>query len=307
MMKIISSPISNMPKIVAGIGFFDGVHLGHQSLINEIKSMATEEGTASAVVTFRRHPRSVLSSEYRPQLLNSFNEKMSYLSSTGIDYVVALDFDLAMSKMTGYEFIKYLRDKYNLSGLYIGYDHRFGHNRSEGYDDYFRYGEELGVNIYKAGVALAGTTPISSSAIRRFLKEGNISVVNQMLSYRYSLSGKVVSGYGVGRTIGFKTANIEVEDMEKLIPSNGVYAVYVKTIDGVVRKGMMNIGNRPTVHDNIERSIEVHIIDFEGELYESNIEVFFEKFMRPERKMSGIEELKLQLKEDRESAKQILK
>lgn len=296
-----------MPKIVAGIGFFDGVHLGHQSLINEIKSMATEEGTASAVVTFRRHPRSVLSSEYRPQLLNSFNEKMSYLSSTGIDYVVALDFDLAMSKMTGYEFIKYLRDKYNLSGLYIGYDHRFGHNRSEGYDDYFRYGEELGVNIYKAGVALAGTTPISSSAIRRFLKEGNISVVNQMLSYRYSLSGKVVSGYGVGRTIGFKTANIEVEDMEKLIPSNGVYAVYVKTIDGVVRKGMMNIGNRPTVHDNIERSIEVHIIDFEGELYESNIEVFFEKFMRPERKMSGIEELKLQLKEDRESAKQILK
>lgn len=307
MMKIISSPISNMPKIVAGIGFFDGVHLGHQSLINEIKSMATEEGTASAVVTFRRHPRSVLSSEYRPQLLNSFNEKISYLSSTGIDYVVALDFDLAMSKMTGYEFIKYLRDKYNLSGLYIGYDHRFGHNRSEGYDDYFRYGEELGVNIYKAGVALAGTTPISSSAIRRFLKEGNISVVNQMLSYRYSLSGKVVSGYGVGRTIGFKTANIEVEDMEKLIPSNGVYAVYVKTIDGVVRKGMMNIGNRPTVHDNIERSIEVHIIDFEGELYESNIEVFFEKFMRPERKMSGIEELKLQLKEDRESAKQILK
>lgn len=296
-----------MPKIVAGIGFFDGVHLGHQSLINEIKSMATEEGTASAVVTFRRHPRSVLSSEYRPQLLNSFNEKISYLSSTGIDYVVALDFDLAMSKMTGYEFIKYLRDKYNLSGLYIGYDHRFGHNRSEGYDDYFRYGEELGVNIYKAGVALAGTTPISSSAIRRFLKEGNISVVNQMLSYRYSLSGKVVSGYGVGRTIGFKTANIEVEDMEKLIPSNGVYAVYVKTIDGVVRKGMMNIGNRPTVHDNIERSIEVHIIDFEGELYESNIEVFFEKFMRPERKMSGIEELKLQLKEDRESAKQILK
>ena len=296
-----------MPKIVAGIGFFDGVHLGHQSLINEIKSMATEEGTASAVVTFRRHPRSVLSSEYRPQLLNSFNEKMSYLSSTGIDYVVALDFDLAMSKMTGYEFIKYLRDKYNLSGLYIGYDHRFGHNRSEGYDDYFRYGEELGVNIYKAGVALAGTTPISSSAIRRFLKEGNISVVNQMLSYRYSLSGKVVSGYGVGRTIGFKTANIEVEDMEKLIPSNGVYAVYVKTIDGVVRKGMMNIGNRPTVHDNIERSIEVHIIDFEGELYESNIEVFFEKFMRPERKMSGIEELKLQLKEDRESAEQILK
>ena len=128
-----------------------------------------------------------------------------------------------------------------------------------------------------------------------------------MLTYRYSLSGKVVSGYGVGRTIGFKTANIEVEDLDKLIPGNGVYAVYVKTADGVMHKGMMNIGNRPTVHDNIERSIEVHILDFDGELYESNIEIFFEKFLRPERKMSGLEELKSQLAKDREMVKKILK
>lgn len=306
-MEIITTPIKNSPKIIAGIGFFDGVHIGHQSLINELKYTAAEEGVSSALVTFRRHPRSVLNSEYRPQLLNLFSEKINHLSKTGIDYVVALDFDIAMSKMSSYDFIKFLRDKFNLVGLYIGYDHRFGHNRSDGFEDYKRYGEELGVKIFKAGVALAGTTPISSSVIRRFLKEGNISVVNQMLSYRYSLSGKVVSGYGVGRTIGFKTANIEIEDLDKLIPGNGVYAVYVKTADGEVRKGMMNIGNRPTVHDNIERAIEVHIIDFEGELYGNNIEILFENYMRPERKMSGIEELKLQLKEDRELAKQILK
>ena len=306
-MKIISAPTSNLPKLVAGIGFFDGVHLGHQSLINELKRSAAEAGISSAVVTFRRHPRSVLNSEYRPQLINLFNEKIQHLSDTGIDYVIALDFDIAMSKMSSYEFIKFLRDKFNLAGLYIGYDHRFGHNRSDGFEDYKRYGKELGVEIYKAGVALAGTTPISSSVIRRFLKEGDVSVVNEMLTYRYSLSGKVVSGYGVGRTIGFKTANIEVEDLDKLIPGNGVYAVYVKTADGVMHKGMMNIGNRPTVHDNVERAIEVHILDFDGELYENNIEIFFEKFMRPERKMSGLDELKSQLSKDRDMAREILK
>lgn len=307
MMKIVSSPTSNLPKLVAGIGFFDGVHLGHQSLIRDLKITAAEAGMSSAVVTFRRHPRCVLNSEYRPQLINMFNEKMQHLSNTGIDYVIALDFDIAMSRMSSYEFIKFLRDKFNLAGLYIGYDHRFGHNRSDGFEDYQRYGKELGVEIYKAGVALAGTTPISSSVIRRFLKEGDVSVVKDMLTYSYSLTGKVVSGYGVGRTIGFKTANIEVEDLDKLIPGNGVYAVYVKTEDGAMHKGMMNIGNRPTVHDNIERSIEVHILDFDGELYESNIEIFFEKFMRSERKMSGIEELKSQVSKDREMAKQILK
>ena len=306
-MKIISAPTSNLPKLVAGLGFFDGVHLGHQSLINELKRSAAEAGISSAVVTFRRHPRSVLNSEYRPQLINLFNEKMQHLSDTGIDYVIALDFDIAMSKMSSYEFIKFLRDKFNLAGLYIGYDHRFGHNRSDGFEDYKRYGKELGVEIYKAGVALAGTTPISSSVIRRFLKEGDVSVVNEMLTYRYSLSGKVVSGYGVGRTIGFKTANIEVEDLDKLIPGNGVYAVYVKTADGVMHKGMMNIGNRPTVHDNVERAIEVHILDFDGELYENNIEIFFEKFMRPERKMSGLDELKSQLSKDEAMAREILK
>ena len=306
-MKIISAPTSNLPKLVAGIGFFDGVHLGHQSLINDLKRSAAEAGISSAVVTFRRHPRSVLNSEYRPQLINLFNEKMQHLSDTGIDYVIALDFDIAMSKMSSYEFIKFLRDKFNLAGLYIGYDHRFGHNRSDGFEDYKRYGKELGVEIYKAGVALAGTTPISSSVIRRFLKEGDVSVVNEMLTYRYSLSGKVVSGYGVGRTIGFKTANIEVEDLDKLIPGNGVYAVYVKTADGVMHKGMMNIGNRPTVHDNVERAIEVHILDFDGELYENNIEIFFEKFMRPERKMNGLDELKSQLSKDEAMAREILK
>ncbi|MBP3354183.1 MAG: bifunctional riboflavin kinase/FAD synthetase [Bacteroidales bacterium] len=306
-MKVISAPIPNSPKITAGIGFFDGVHIGHQSLINSIKSTAQTNNTASAVVTFRRHPRTVLSSDYRPQLLNDFEEKLQHLEETGIDYVIALDFDTKMSEMSGYDFIAYLKEKFNLVGLYIGYDHRFGHNRSDSFEDYVRYGKQLGVDIYKADATLIGSTPISSSAIRRFLKEGDLDKVNQMLSYKYKLSGKVVAGYGVGRTIGFRTANIEIDNLDKLIPGNGAYAVYVKTPDGILRKGMMNIGNRPTVHDNTERSIEVNIFDFDGELYENIIDIFLVKFLRPERKMNSIDELKEQLQHDKEEAYAILK
>lgn len=306
-MKVISAPIPNSPKIIAGIGFFDGVHIGHQSLINSIKSTAQTNNTASAVVTFRRHPRTVLSSDYRPQLLNDFEEKLQHLEETGIDYVIALDFDTKMSEMSGYDFIAYLKEKFNLVGLYIGYDHRFGHNRSDSFEDYVRYGKQLGVDIYKADATLIGSTPISSSAIRRFLKEGDLDKVNQMLSYKYKLSGKVVAGYGVGRTIGFRTANIEIDNLDKLIPGNGAYAVYVKTPDGILRKGMMNIGNRPTVHDNTERSIEVNIFDFDGELYENIIDIFLVKFLRPERKMNSIDELKEQLQHDKEEAYAILK
>lgn len=306
-MKVISAPLPNSPKITAGIGFFDGVHIGHQSLINSIKSTAEINNTASAVVTFRKHPRTVLSSDYRPQLLNDFEEKLQHLEETGIDYVIALDFDTKMSEMRGYDFIAYLKEKFNLVGLYIGYDHRFGHNRSDSFEDYVRYGVQLGVNIYKANAALIGSTPISSSAIRRFLKEGDLDKVNQMLSYRYKLSGKVVTGYGVGRTIGFKTANIEIDNLDKLIPGNGAYAVYVRTPDGILRKGMMNIGNRPTVHDNTERSIEVNIFDFDEELYENIIDIFLVKFLRPERKMNSIDELKEQLQQDKEESCIILK
>lgn len=306
-MKVISAPLPNSPKITAGIGFFDGVHIGHQSLINGIKSTAKTNNTASAVVTFRRHPRTVLSSDYRPQLLNDFEEKLQHLEETGIDYVIALDFDTKMSEMSGYDFIAYLKEKFNLVGLYIGYDHRFGHNRSDSFEDYVRYGQQLGVDIYKADAILIGSTPISSSAIRRFLKEGDLDKVNQMLSYKYKLSGKVVAGYGVGRTIGFRTANVEIDNLDKLIPGNGAYAVYVKTPDGILRKGMMNIGNRPTVHDNTERSIEVNIFDYDGELYENIIDIFLVKFLRPERKMNSIDELKEQLQHDKEEAYVILK
>lgn len=301
-MKTLFAPLSGLPGVVAGIGFFDGVHMGHRALITEIRDKARQKGCASAVVTFRCHPREVLHSDYRPVLINTFEERMQLLSEAGIDYAIVLDFDARMSEMTSRDFMIYLRDHYNLKALYIGYDHRFGHNRSEGFDDYLRHGSEVGVEICRSEAVYLGSVPVSSSAVRRFLQEGDVEHAAQMLSYNYFLSGKVVSGFGIGRKIGFRTANIEVEEIHKLIPGNGVYAVYATLPDKTVKKGMLNIGNRPTVHESTERFVEVHIFDYEGDLYDKTITISFVRYIREERKMPDIEKLKKQLEEDREKA-----
>lgn len=306
-MKTLFAPHSGLPGIVAGIGFFDGVHSGHRALISEIRDKAAEKKCASAVVTFRNHPRQVLHSDYRPVLINTFEERMQLLSETGIDYAIVLDFDARMSEMTSLGFMLYLRDHYSLKGLFIGYDHRFGHNRSEGFADYLRHGAEVGVEVYNSSPVYAGSVPVSSSAVRRFLQECDVEHAAQMLAYRYFLSGKVVSGYGIGRKLGFRTANIEVEDMHKLIPGNGVYAVYVTLPDGTEKKGMLNIGRRPTVHNSNERFVEVHIFDYDGNLYGTTLTVSFAGYLRPERKMADMEMLKKQLEEDREKALAVLR
>lgn len=305
-MKTLFAPNSKLPGIVAGIGFFDGVHSGHRALISEISKKACEEKLAPAVVTFRNHPREVLHGDYRPVLINTFEERMQLLSETGIEYAIVLDFDTRMSQMTSLEFILYLRDHYNLKALYVGYDHRFGHNRSEGFADYVRHGKEAGVEIYRASATFLGSVPVSSSAIRRFLQEGDVEHAAQMLTYNYFLSGKVVSGYGIGRKIGFRTANMEIEDNHKLIPGNGVYAVYVTLPDRTVKKGMLNIGSRPTIHNSTERFVEAHIFDYDGNLYDATITVSFARYIREERKMPDIEALKSQLEKDRAIALELL-
>ncbi|MEG2164252.1 MAG: bifunctional riboflavin kinase/FAD synthetase [Bacteroidales bacterium] len=305
-MLTIFSPSAKLPGITAAIGFFDGVHLGHRALISAVISEAKRVGNASAIVTFRSHPRVVLHSDYRPQFINSFDEKIALLQETGLDYAIVLDFDERMSLMTGGEFIAFLKDGYNLKGLYIGYDHRFGHRRSECFEDYVVYGRNLGVAVYRADAVLIGSVPISSSAIRRFLLDGDLLHAELMLSYRYFLSGRVVTGYGVGRKIGFRTANIEVEDMDKLIPCNGVYAVCVTTVDGVGHKGMLNIGNRPTVHNSDERIIETHIFDFDADIYDTVIRVVFVAYLREERKMGSLKALQHQLALDRLAAMAVL-
>lgn len=292
--------------IVATIGFFDGVHLGHRYLIKQVTDEASNQNLRSAVITFPIHPRKVLHKDYQPALLCGFDEKIERLTSTDIDYCICLDFTIEISKMSAYQFMKeILKDRFNVSTLVIGYDHRFGHNREDGFADYKRYGEELGINVVEAK-ELPSDDHVSSSHIRRLLGEGNVTKAAELLSYNYTISGKIVEGFKVGRTIGFPTANIEVWETYKVIPSFGVYAVYVH-VEGSRYEGMLYIGKRPTLHNGDNISIEVNLLDFDGDLYNKELTAEFLEFMRPDIKFSDLETLKEQIRKDKENVVAYLK
>ncbi|MFR0835490.1 MAG: bifunctional riboflavin kinase/FAD synthetase [Barnesiella sp.] len=302
-MKIIDSiqKISESSS-VAAIGFFDGVHQGHRALINSVRQEAERANNTSAIVTFRTHPRQVLNSDCRFSLLTTTDEKLELLEKTGIDYAIVLDFTPEMSLLSAREFLQLLKENYNIQALFIGYDHRFGHNRKEGFEDYTAYGKELGVQIFKAEAFSMDKTNISSSIIRQLLETGNIKQANRFLSYRYAITGNVIDGFKLGRKLGFPTANISLLNTEKLIPAHGVYAVETVLPNGEVRDGILNIGNRPTLERQGDYSIECHIFDFTGDLYGKDLTVRFVSYLRPERKMNSLEELKAQLKEDKQNA-----
>ena len=283
---------------VATIGFFDGVHLGHRFLIQQVKVAATQTGWQSSIITFPVHPRQVIQSEFQPQLLSSPEEKIELLASTGVDNCILLPFTRELSQLTAYEFMQLLYDKYKVRMLVIGYDHRFGHNRAETFEDYCRYGRELGIHIMQASAYTQEQDKVSSSAIRRALQNGDIRTATKFLGYHYYLEGTVVDGYKVGRKIGFPTANLRVDFPNKLIPSIGVYAVYVY-VNGEKHKGMLNIGYRPTINNGTDLSIEVHILDFEGDIYHQKMRIEFIDFLRPEEKFNSVDELVLQMQKDK--------
>ena len=297
--------IERNTELVAGIGFFDGVHLGHRSLIDRIVTTGRELNLSSAVITFSNHPREVLSENQCPLLLTTYEERMEKLAETGLDYCISLPFTKELSEFSARKFLDLLASHYGVRCLYVGYDHRFGHDRNEGFDAYKAYGKELGISVVKAEPYEPDGMHVSSSVIRRLLEEGNINQANRLLSYPYGLWGKVVEGYRIGRKIGFPTANIVPLNAHKIIPASGVYAVKVK-IGDTLYGGMLNIGTRPTVHPDAPRNIEVHIFGYSGNLYGENIGILFLAFLRPERKMSDISELSLQLEKDREQAKALL-
>ncbi len=291
---------------VATIGFFDGVHLGHRFLIQQVKVAATQTGWQSSIITFPVHPRQVIQSEFQPQLLSSPEEKIELLASTGVDNCILLPFTRELSQLTAYEFMQLLYDKYKVRMLVIGYDHRFGHNRAETFEDYCRYGRELGIHIMQASAYTQEQDKVSSSAIRRALQTGDIRTATKFLGYHYYLEGTVVDGYKVGRKIGFPTANLRVDFPNKLIPSIGVYAVYVY-VNGEKHKGMLNIGYRPTINNGTDLSIEVHILDFQGDIYHQKMRIEFIDFLRPEEKFNSVDELILQMQKDKEDTIRVLK
>lgn len=235
---------------VATIGFFDGVHLGHQHLLKQVTEIACAHHLGAMVVTFSQQPRHVVSHETdRFFLLTTTSEKLRLLKMAGIDQCEVMEFTPELASLSAYQFMELLHTHYQVTVLVIGYDHRFGHNRSEGFDDYVRYGHDLGIEVIQA----TEFPSASSSRIRELLLEGDLETANQTLGYHYILGGKVVSGFHVGHTMGFPTANLQVAP-EKLIPANGVYAVMVE-LEGKQYQGMLNIGTRPTLANSDERSI----------------------------------------------------
>lgn len=299
---ITHAPIPPIEAVAATIGMFDGVHRGHLWLIAQLKHFAAERGLKSAVVTFSNHPQNVLRPDCGLKLIMPISDRLEMLAATGIDYIVLMDFTRELSQLDSRGFMKLLRDSYSTQALLMGYNHRFGHNRNEQFADYRRHGSKLGVDVARAEEYVAQFAPISSSIIRRLLNEGDVTTAANKLGRSFTLKGTVCHGFARGRDIGFPTANVALPQSNLIVPRNGVYAVQVTLPDGSQRGGMANIGIRPTFADSTERSIEIHIFDFKGDLYGKSITVEFVCRLRDERAMSSIDELKRQLTADLSAA-----
>lgn len=295
----------HFPPCVATIGCFDGVHRGHCYLIRQVLHIAESKGLHSTLITFPVHPRQVMQSDYRPQWLTCLQQKEDLLRRQSADYCLLLPFTHKLSLLSAREFMQLLHTRFNVQILVIGYDHRFGHNRTEGFNDYFRYGEELEMEVIHAHALVEDGQTISSTLIRRLLKEGNVTRANRYLGYRYYLDGQVVDGYKIGRKLGFPTANLLPSCPDKLIPQEGVYAAYAY-IGEHRYASMLNIGRRPTIGNGPDLSIEVHIIDFEGNLYQHHLHVEFAEYVRPEQKFDSSDTLIKQLHRDKEMIRRLL-
>lgn len=281
---------------MATIGFFDGVHLGHRFLLNQLNMYSTQFGLESLVVSFVDSPQRILSPNSDIKLLTTSSEKLAIFSELGLQNCLMLNFDENMAAITSYDFLKLLHDTYRVQKLVVGYDHHFGSDRLRTFDDYVQLGKKIGVEVIACQPFIAENLTVSSSKIRTFLLEGDIMKANELLGSPYTMQGVVVSGNQIGRQIGFPTANLQL-DVSKLIPKGGVYAVDVM-LDNVLFQGMLNIGTRPTLSGQ-KQTIEVHIIDFEKEIYGDTLVIRFRKRLRDERKFESINELKAQLEQDK--------
>ena len=302
--------LEKCPDSVATIGVFDGVHLGHQLVIGKVLEQARQRGLVSTVITFDRSPREVLDPSFRPQLLTTLEEKSDIIASLGVDQLVVLPFTREMASLSAWDFMQQvLSDQLHVKVLFTGYDNRFGHDRTEGFDDYVHYGVKLGMQVLRGDVELmdGGSLAVSSSEIRRLLAdEGRVELMPRYLTRRYVLKGRVMPGEHIGHKIGYPTANLEPEGTGKLIPAAGVYAVWAK-LEGEQspRAAMMNIGMRPTF-DGHHQTLEVNILGFDGDLYGQTVEVTFVERLRDERKFDSPEALAAQLEQDRDRVNEIL-
>jgi len=288
-------------KTILTLGTFDGVHIGHKKILERV-TQNTENGKyESLVLTFFPHPRMVLHGQSEVKLLNTIDEKTDLLEKIGIQNLVIHPFDETFSRLTAEEFVKtVLVDHFNIKKIIIGHDHRFGRNRSADINDLIAFGEQFGFEVEQISAQEINDVSISSTKIRNALTEGNMALANEYLGYDYFLTGIITKGKQLGRTIGFPTANLKIEENYKLIPQNGAYVVK-SIINQKTVYGMMNIGYNPTVAgENL--SIEIHYFDFNQDIYNQKIVVSILERLRPEQKFGSVNLLKEQLTNDRKTA-----
>ncbi|GDX51026.1 riboflavin biosynthesis protein [Bacteroidota bacterium] len=308
-MKVYHS-INNLPLFknpVITIGTFDGVHEGHRNLIQKIKSLSNEKQGESVLITFDPHPRLVVYPDDKSlRILTTLNEKISLLKKEGVDHLIVVPFTKEFSLLSAKDYLQnFLIEKLHPSIIVTGYNHSFGHHRDGNIEMLRRFENEFHYKVEELNKQLVDDIAVSSTRVRIALNEGDIELATDLLGHSYSISGIVVHGQHLGNKIGFPTANISINNSLKLIPADGVYAVRVNYKNEKL-KGMMNIGNRPTV-DGLHHKLEVHLLDFNKDLYNEELEIHFVKQLREEKKFSSVDELKEQLKLDKENTITVLK
>jgi riboflavin kinase / FMN adenylyltransferase len=303
---ILDFPVKNP---VVTIGIFDGVHLGHRYLLEQLKIVADKVRGETVVVTLWPHPRVVLNKNPENlRYLTSLNEKVLLLEETHLDHLIILPFTEEFAELESCKFVKtFLVDKINMKHLVVGYNHKFGKNREGDFERLKECADLYNFTIDRMVPKSINGVKLSSSLIRELLNSDDLSLANYYLGYDYFLQGKVVGGNKLGRKIGFPTANVLPDDPHKLIPRDGVYAVQVR-IEGNIYNGMMNVGYRPTIETGMPiKTIEVNLFNFTKDIYNNQVTIYFRKRIRNEKKFGGIEHLREQLVKDRSEAQKILK
>ncbi|WP_397363819.1 bifunctional riboflavin kinase/FAD synthetase [Olleya sp. R77988] len=291
---------------VLTIGTFDGVHLGHQKIINRLVEIANTDGLQPSLLTFFPHPRMVLQKDANIKLINTINEKEQLLKRFGISNLIVKEFTKEFSRLKADRFVEdILIDQLKAKYIIIGYDHHFGRNRTANIDDLKRFGEQLNFEVEEISMQDINDVAISSTKIRTALIEGDITTANTYLGYNFMLSGKIIKGKGLGKTINYPTANLYIEESYKLIPKKGVYIVQAM-IDDTLEFGMMNIGTNPTVNGT-KQSIEINFFNLNKSLYNKNLSVQLLHRIRDEQKFENLDQLKKQLDLDKIKAQDFLK
>ncbi len=297
----ISKYDKNHPSVIT-IGTFDGVHVGHKLILERLINDAKINNRVSAVLTFFPHPRMVLQKDSDLKLLNTIEEKKKILEDLGLDYLIIQPFTKTFSRLSATAFVRdLLVNALHAKKVIIGYDHRFGRNRNANITDLIAFGNALDFEVDEIPAQEIEAVAVSSTKIRNALLEGDVATANTYLGYSYMLNGEIIRGKGLGKELGFPTANLHIEEAYKLIPKNGVYVVQSSLKNKIVY-GMMNIGTNPTV-DGQHQSIEVHFFDFNEDLYHQQIQVNILHWIREEHKFNSLEELKEQLKKDKKTAR----